>query len=393
MTHQFTDSISIDGTRIRDDGYLVVDARVARIGIQRYLGSEVGKPELPFVDVYRPPEEVFSTDSLASFAHRPVTNDHPPEAVTADNWKKYAVGASVDEIRRDGDFVRVPLMVADANAIADVQAGKRELSNGYRCELKFEPGITPDGQTYDAVQTNIRGNHIAIVQNGRAGSECRIGDGLANQWGSSPVTIEQKDSDNMSNDLKIAMVDGLPIQTTDAGATAIAKLLGDVASLKQEIVDLKATHDAKDKEKDEELAKKDAALAAANAKVLDQAAIDKLVADRSALETQARAIFPEIATAGLSDAEIRAAVVVHKLGDDALKVDDSKSADYKAAFVDAQYDRVLADHASESKGSDQLRDALTGVVPNVANDAVVARQAAFNALVDYDATGQDVKVN
>lgn len=197
----------------------------------------------------------------------------------------------------------------------------------------------------------------------------------------------------MSNDLKIAMVDGLPIQTTDAGATAIAKLLGDVASLKQEIVDLKATHDAKDKEKDEELAKKDAALAAADAKVLDQAAIDKLVADRSALETQARAIFPEIATAGLSDAEIRAAVVVHKLGDDALKVDDSKSADYKAAFVDAQYDRVLADHASESKGSDQLRDALTGVVPNVVNDAVAARQAAFDALVAHDATGQDVKVN
>ena len=79
---QFTDTVTIAGTRIRDDGYLVVDARVARTGIQRYLGSEVDRPDLPFVDVLRPESEVFTTDAMASFAHRPVTDDHPTVART-----------------------------------------------------------------------------------------------------------------------------------------------------------------------------------------------------------------------------------------------------------------------------------------------------------------------
>ncbi|MDT9702463.1 DUF2213 domain-containing protein, partial [Streptomyces sp. P17] len=89
------------------------DARVARTGIQQYLGSEVGRPDLEVVTVYRPESEVFKADSMASFAHRPITDDHPDEAVTADNWKDYSVGQTGEEIKRDGDFLRVPMMVAD----------------------------------------------------------------------------------------------------------------------------------------------------------------------------------------------------------------------------------------------------------------------------------------
>src|SRR5688572_26799879 len=97
---KFTDAVSIAGTRRRDDGYLVADARVARTGVQLYAGYEVGKPEMAVVRVYRPDTEVFSRDTLASFAHRPVTNDHPDVPVTADNWKDHAVGNTSDEIAR-----------------------------------------------------------------------------------------------------------------------------------------------------------------------------------------------------------------------------------------------------------------------------------------------------
>src|SRR5690606_37114050 len=121
------------------------------------------------------------------FAHRPVTNDHPDEPVTADNWKQFAVGQTADEIARDGQFIRVPLMVADAAAIKAIEDGKRELSAGYTCDLAFEAGQTASGEAYDAIQKNIRANHVAIVQRGRAGSEVRIGDG-AGKWGASPVT-------------------------------------------------------------------------------------------------------------------------------------------------------------------------------------------------------------
>src|SRR5690606_29290937 len=105
--------------------------------IQLYAGYEVGKPELPVVRVYRPSDEVFSKDALATYPHKPITNDHPAEPVSAENWKDHAVGFIGDEVARDGEFVRIPLMLADARAIADIEAGKRELSAGYTCELEW----------------------------------------------------------------------------------------------------------------------------------------------------------------------------------------------------------------------------------------------------------------
>src|SRR5690606_15489766 len=133
------DTVTVAGKpRRTKDGYLVADARVARTGIQQYLGSELGKPELPIVRVYRPEESVFHADAMLSYAYRPMTNDHPAEPVTADNWRDVAVGQTGGEVARDGDFVRVPLVLMDATAIADYEAGKRELSMGYEAEIVFQ---------------------------------------------------------------------------------------------------------------------------------------------------------------------------------------------------------------------------------------------------------------
>lgn len=139
------DSVSVSGVRRTADGYLVADARVARTGIQEYLGSEVGKPEMPIVRVYRPPESVFAEDAMRSYAYRPMTNGHHGE-VTAENWKQLAIGQTGSEVLRDGDFVRVPLVLMDADAIRDYEAGKRELSMGLEAEVIFEDGVTPTGR-------------------------------------------------------------------------------------------------------------------------------------------------------------------------------------------------------------------------------------------------------
>lgn len=178
---EFTDHYEFDAASIKRrtrNGYLVAAPRVARTGIQLYLGSEVGKNDMKVVRVYRPEAEVFSKDALSSLAHSPITNDHPPVPVTSDNWKTYSVGQSDGEVARDGQFVRVPMLVMDGRAIRDVEGGKAELSVGYSCDLKWEQGISPDGETYDAIQTNIRANHIAIVDAARGGPKLRIGDGL-----------------------------------------------------------------------------------------------------------------------------------------------------------------------------------------------------------------------
>ena len=117
----FTDTVTVAGTRRRDDGYLVADARIARTGIQNYLGSEVGKPDMAQVRVYRPGSEVFSDETLRSAAHCPVTNDHPDEHVNSRNWKDYAVGQTGDEVTGEGIFIRVPLMVSDESAMTIIE--------------------------------------------------------------------------------------------------------------------------------------------------------------------------------------------------------------------------------------------------------------------------------
>jgi len=345
---KFTDAVSIAGTRRRDDGYLVADARVARTGIQLYAGYEVGKPEMPVVRVYRPDAEVFSRDTMASFAHRPVTNEHPADPVTADNWKDHAVGNTADEIARDGSLLRVPLMVSDAAAIADIEKGKRELSAGYTCDLAFEAGQTATGEAYDAIQKNIRANHVAIVQRGRAGSEVRIGDD-AGKWGAAPIhPTTDKETITMSDALRTVVVDGLSVSTTDQGAQAIAKLQKDLESSAAKLTDAEKAHTEAIAAKDAELAKAHAERDAAKAKVLDAAALDKLVQARGDLIATAKTIAADVKTDGLSDADIRKAVVVAKLGDDAVK-------DKADAYIDARFDFLAEDAA---KNADPVRAAL-----------------------------------
>lgn len=353
---KFTDAVSIAGTRRRDDGYLVADARVARTGVQLYAGYEVGKPEMAVVRVYRPDTEVFSRDTLASFAHRPVTNDHPDEPITADNWKDHAVGNTSEEIARDGAFIRVPLMVSDGATIKLIEDGKRELSAGYTCDLVFEAGQTADGEAYDAVQKHIRANHVAIVQRGRAGSEVRIGD--AGKWGAAPINDHHPEKDRKMT-LKTVTVDGIPIEVTDQGATVIATLQSRLADATEKLADAETAHTAAIAAKDTELAQKDAALDAEKAKVLDATALDKLVQARGDLIATAKAIAADVKTDGLSDADIRKAVVVAKLGDAAVK-------DKAQAYVDARFD-ILAEDAA--KIADPVRDALMSGVKPAANDA------------------------
>jgi hypothetical protein len=173
------DTITLDAdakVSFTRDGYLKAQPRVARVGIQIYGGGEVGRPDIESVRVYRPVDQVFADSAVHSYTHLPVTLDHPREAVTPDNWRKYAVGETGDEVLRDGGTARVPLMLRDAAAIAAVQNGTNQLSLGYSCDLDWTSGTTDDGERYDAVQKSIRANHLAVVRKARGGDRLRIGD-------------------------------------------------------------------------------------------------------------------------------------------------------------------------------------------------------------------------
>lgn len=349
---QFIDAAVVAGTRQTADGYLVATARAVRTGIQLYAGHEVGKPDQDVVRVYRAADQVFSTDSLQSFSHAPITVDHPGEEVTADNWKALSVGEVSTAAKQDGQWVMLPLILKDAAAIKSVMDGKRELSAGYTCDLDFTPGVTADGEAFDAQQRGIKINHLALVDRARAGSKARIGDGVG-PWGAAPISTTDKETITMSDALRTVVVDGLSVTTTDQGAQAISKLLKDLESSAAKLTALATDHATAIAAKDKDLAKKDAEVDGLKAKVLSDADLDKRVAARADLIGKAKAIAKDVKTDGLSDAAIRKAAVAAKLGDAAI-------ADKTDAYIDARFDILVEDAVKDAGGADQFRTVVAG---------------------------------
>lgn len=153
-------------------GGVKVPAALSRVGIFPYRRAD-GSTRLEF----RPPEEVFHEDSLASFGGAPVTVGHPPQGVTPANWAQESKGHIVEgTIRKDGTHVAAALTVQDGATIARVDSGELcELSLGYSVDYDPTPGEY-QGQRYDGVQRNIRGNHVALLPKGagRAGPDCAL---------------------------------------------------------------------------------------------------------------------------------------------------------------------------------------------------------------------------
>lgn len=154
---------------VRTSTGLRVDAHITRVGVFEYRNAD-GSTRFELRD----DSEVKSPESLASFAMVPVTDNHPPVRLDAANAPSFARGASGENVRADGDRVAAPLTVFDASLIAKLEAGKVQVSCGYDCDLDETPGVHPRFGRYDAIQRNIRGNHIAIVDVGRAGPDVRV---------------------------------------------------------------------------------------------------------------------------------------------------------------------------------------------------------------------------
>lgn len=319
---QLFDRATTSAPRRTTDGYLVADVRVARTGIQEYLGSELGKPDTPIVRVYRPESAVFAADAMHSYAHRPVTNNHPAAQVTADTWRDVAVGGTGGEVVRDGEFVRVPMSLMDASAIADYESGKRELSMGYDAVIEFTNGVTDSGEKYDAIVTSMKMNHLALVDRARGGAELRIGDSP------SPSVSSGQNKGGQMADLMKMMVDGLTIETTEQGKQALEKLQKQVADSASTVQALKDTHSA-------ELAKRDAEIDSLKAKVLTDAQIEARAIARADLVAKAKAVH-DADYSGKSDSDIRRTAVVGKIGDAAIAGKDDK-------YVEVYFDIVAKD--------------------------------------------------
>ncbi len=160
-------------SRREPEGYLLcLNVPVARTGIQEYLPEELGLPPAPgTVSVYRAPDEVFDPATIASFEGMPVTDDHPPEGVDIENVRRFQRGHA-HNVRRgagtESDLLLADLIITDPGLAEAILGGKREISCGYTYDL-----CCLDGMYF---QRRIRGNHIAVVDAGRAGPRVSIRD-------------------------------------------------------------------------------------------------------------------------------------------------------------------------------------------------------------------------
>lgn len=324
----------LDGYEVTPQGFLRIPVYAARTGIQIYRDSK-GRE----IRELRPPEEVFSEQTMGSLRSCPLTNDHPSDMVTLDNAKELVCGMTADIAERVEDqFLKTYVTVYDKKTVQDIKDGKVEVSMGYNVEMDWTPGEF-NGQKYDAIQRKIVHNHIALVHRARGGRQVRL-------------RLDAKDA--------ILVDENQHTDTENGGHMPKIKLAGKEYDVAQELVDAFGEHmkDFEEKKKVDaaEAAKVKAETdkAAAEAKVTTltterdtlQAKVDSLEADKAKGE-------PKLDTAALEAAvkERRRIerVAAKVLDEEALKKTDEMSAlELKKAVILADCKDAKLDAASEA---------------------------------------------
>lgn len=178
--------MALDRSSVRaydNDGRLHVDhAHISKAAVNPYYGREIPDyerlgliPDKKYM-LLRDPEEL--RKAARTFNNLPVMNRHVPvTADTADSHQpEQIIGSSGTDAVYRHPYVDNSLVLWAKPAIDDVEDDRRrELSCAYRYDADMTPGVY-EGQRYDGVMRNIRGNHIALVKDGRVGHDAVIGD-------------------------------------------------------------------------------------------------------------------------------------------------------------------------------------------------------------------------
>lgn len=159
------DSMPLTAAYFTPEGYLRDKPIVTTCGIFEYQNDDGSiRREL------RLPEDVFDPESLKTYKGKPIIFTHEAGDITKDNVSREIIGTVLSEGIQDGTNVRAEIIIHDSKVL---KAGLRELSLGYDCDCDETPGVW-QGQPYDAIQHNIRINHLAIVEQARAGHKARL---------------------------------------------------------------------------------------------------------------------------------------------------------------------------------------------------------------------------
>lgn len=305
-----------------EDGSLKATAIVTRTGVFPYLN-----PDGSIRYELRLPEEVFHPESMESLKMIPVSNGHPKNEdgfVSLENAKQLQVGFTGETVKSDGEHLLATVIINTAEGIEAVESGKNQLSLGYRLDLEEKTGVYM-GQRYDYIQRNIRYNHLALVENARAGkvASLRMDSGEATMNGCFSTFTKGE------NKMIKVNLDGLEYEAAPEVKKAYDKALEQVEALEQKVQENRKNMDSVSAERDtlkEELQK---------LKNIDTATeVQKAVNAKLKLINEcAKHLDSTDGLVDMSDREIKAKVIA-KVSDVNL---DEKSDDY----VSARYDMAL----------------------------------------------------
>jgi len=338
------------------------NAKVGRPGIQKYVkGVDFADVDLPdewkakpfgsLIKLLRPTMEVFNPQSMKSFEGVPVTDNHPPtNVVDSTNVKDVQVGFSRKvSASSDGESVDAVVLIQDEKTIKSVMGGKDQISLGYQAEVDFTPGVDGVYGVYDARMTDIRGNHIAIVDRARAGSDFRLND----------------NQQQRKTEMKTRVVDGKSFELSDDAAACFDAMKVDVAAKTSEITTLKITLTDTTAALETVKGERDAA----KAKTLTDSDVDEQVAARVKARIElvdaAIKVIADGDFAGKTDKEIRLEVI-KKLSGSKVTIADNATDEY----INAVYNTLVATAKPKSTA---LGDGLGGD-PATVNDADSARE-------------------
>ncbi|EMB3081673.1 DUF2213 domain-containing protein [Providencia rettgeri] len=242
-----------------NNGWLeVTDNPISKVGVFDYLGAEIGAPVPDKIyRVLRPPEELASEETINSFKLTPFIIEHEMLGKHATPAEKKGIQGVIGEnVYFDPPYLRANIKIFSDVALSNIDSGKIDLSPGYRSKYEFTSGIY-EGQHYDAIQRHLRGNHLALVDEGRTGPDVAVQDHLV-------ITIDTKELIRMNEE------ENKEKQTADEGAftaeqvTALKSIIAEVIAQTQSSTDENLEEEKKSTDADpEEEQKAEEAVAAA----------------------------------------------------------------------------------------------------------------------------------
>lgn len=346
------------------EGYLSGRAVVTNVGVFMYKNQDGStRREL------RLPSEVFHPDSIASLKMKPITNGHPTEPVTAENVAKYGKGMTGNNpsyptswaddmwpknpeyVRGegkeigDGYHLAVDMTITDPDTILEIRSGKEELSCGYSVQMDETPGVWM-GIPYDVIQRKIRYNHIAVVDQARAGEAARIRLDSTDAF----CVGEVSNINDMEDDMKSIRLDGVEYQAEAKVIETLVKTQNDLQTKTDELTQVKTDTGKKISELE---AERDAYKGKLDKAEADLKAAQEATNDPKRRDQEVKARMELLSIAGKAKVEV-------KDGDDDLAIKkaviskvfpklslDGKDVNYIAASFDiAKEDLIKTDAAS-----------------------------------------------